>query len=65
MDEKCLVDSKTGKIVKVECLSTLAIMHSYLKQKKHCKAAKQLLEDAFNGKKVIQQMTDEYQKVKK
>lgn len=61
-DEKALVDSETGRIVKVDCFSTLAIMYSYLKQKGHCKAAKALLKDAFNGKKVISEMEEEYQR---
>lgn len=51
--EKVLIHSKTGKIKRIECFDSLAILHSYILDRGHDKLAQQMLLDAFKDKKVI------------
>jgi predicted SprT family Zn-dependent metalloprotease len=54
-DEKAIVSSKTGALVRPKCFDELAAFHSYLlgKGKRHDKEAQQMLKDVFHGRKFI------------
>ena len=61
LEERCLVDGKTGEIKYLDCFESLAIFHSYLLSSRHHNAANDLLHDAFRGKKVITELIDYFQ----
>jgi hypothetical protein len=56
IEEKVLIHNRTGKIKRITCFDTLALVHSYLRDRGHDKQANQLLDDAFKGKKVITEL---------
>lgn len=60
LEEQCLVNGKTGGIKRLGCFTALAMYHSYMLSTKHPKAAQQLLDDAWKGKKVISDMIGQF-----
>ena len=56
LKEKCLIDSKTGDIVRPECWDDMVVYYTYLLGSRHHAAAQHLLHDVFDGKKVITKM---------
>jgi hypothetical protein len=61
--EKALIHNKTGVIVRPTCFDTLMAHDSYLRGKKQCTEADELLLKVFKGEKVISKMIEESQKL--
>ena len=55
--EKCLVNSEDGEILRPECIDDLIAYHAYLKKYDEL-VAQAMLQDVFNGEKVITKMID-------
>lgn len=62
-EERCLINGKTGEIKRVDCFDSLVLFHSYLLASRHKAAARDLLHDAFKGKKVITELVESYHKL--
>ena len=63
-EEKAIVQSETGALVRPNCWIDLLPYHSYLSSKEgRKKEAQMLLRDVFNGEKVISKMIAHSQKV--
>lgn len=58
-EERALIDSKTGQIVRPSCFDDLVAYHAYLISGKNNKLANQVLKDVFAGEKVISNMVAE------
>jgi hypothetical protein len=61
-EEKCLINTKNGKIARPSCFDTLIAYHSYLLSKRQQEQADQILKDVFKGELVIKNMIDKVQK---
>jgi hypothetical protein len=59
--EKCLVSSETGEILRPECIDDLIAYHAYLKKDDEL-VAQSMLQDVFNGEKVISKMVEHFHK---
>jgi len=59
--EKCLVCSITGEILRPECINDLIAYHAYLKKDDEL-VAQSILQDVFNGEKVITKMIEHHHK---
>ena len=66
--EKCLIDSKTGEIIRPQCYQDLIAYHAYLLSKNRKSCAQSILKDIVAGEKVISKMIfnhDKYNREKK
>lgn len=63
LEEKALVNTKSGKIVRPSCFDTLAAYHSYLLSSRKYEEADDILKKVFKGEKVISKMIERAQKV--
>ena len=59
--EKCLVDGKTGDILRPACFADLAAMYSYMCGTGEKTQADEMIKDVFRGHKPITKMIAKYQ----
>lgn len=59
--EQCLVDTKTGDIIRPSCWSDLAGLYSYLVGSGRQAQADEMIKEVFKGEKVITKMIESYQ----
>lgn len=61
-NEKALVDSISGDIVRPSCFNSLSPYYSYLVGRGHAEAGQRMLQEVFKGEKYITKMIENAQK---
>ncbi len=61
LKEKCLIDGKTGEILRPACFDDLAALYSYYLGTRQKEAAEEMIKDVFKGHKPITKMIERYQ----
>ena len=60
LKEQCLIDGKTGEILRPSCFSDLSALYSYMVSAGEQTQADEMIKEVFKGEKVITKMIERY-----